>query len=105
MGIADRIARLEREARRRPPPDQLYFVLAVPIGEPLTGGRSPGLYRDGPPGSTAGVLVFDPAAGAPEVPNDQLPPWALMVVNGLDEVELPLDDSASSGGAELARRA
>jgi hypothetical protein len=53
-----------------------------------------GLYRSETPGSTSGILVFDPAQGEPEIPEDLLLPWGKMLVLGPDEVPLPLDDEA-----------
>jgi hypothetical protein len=52
-------------------------VVLCPVAE--AGGRPPGLHRVGPPGSSAGVLVYDPAGGEPRVPADQLAPWALVL--------------------------
>jgi len=95
MGLAGRIARLERELECRPAPDQLSFVTAVPVGEPWAEGRDVGLYRSETPGSTSGILVFDPAQGEPVLPDDVLLPWGKMLVLGPDEVPLPHDDHAA----------
>ena len=92
MRLAGRITRLERELESRPAPDQLSFVTAVPVGDPWAEGRGVGLYRAETPGSTSGILVFDPAEGEPVLPDDVLLPWGKMLVLGPDEVPLPTDD-------------
>jgi hypothetical protein len=63
----------------RPLPGQFGVVQAIPVDR--AGGRAPGLYPDGPPGSAAGVLVYDPAEGEPVVPDGTLAPWGLLVVS------------------------
>jgi hypothetical protein len=97
MRIEARLARLEQQFRSRPRSDQLSIIVAVPVGRPRAGGRGPGLYRDGPAGSTAGVLVFDPAAGEPEVPDGRLAPWGLIIVCGPEVVEPPADLPGEAG--------
>jgi hypothetical protein len=87
MRLGKRLARLEREARGLPRPDQFDFIQAVPVD--WADGRKPGLYRTGAGGSTAGLLVFDPADGEPFVPEGRLAPWGLVVVCGKDKVEPP----------------
>jgi hypothetical protein len=84
VSLRDRLARLRRAAQRSPSPDRLDVVILRPVGE--TGGWPPGLYRDGPPGSTAGVCVYDPAAGEPAVPTEHLAPWALVVGRPPDRI-------------------
>lgn len=64
----------------------------MPAGDPRADGRPPGLYRDGPDGSLAGLLVFDPAAGEPVVPDGRLAPWGLVIVLGPEYVDPPVDD-------------
>ncbi|WP_439624352.1 hypothetical protein [Gemmata sp.] len=64
--------RAERAVRDRPRADQFSVVQAVPMGR--SGGLPLGLHADGPRGSTAGVLVYDPAAGRPAVPEGRMAP-------------------------------
>jgi hypothetical protein len=80
VSLRDRLARLRRAAQRSPSSNWLDVVILRPVAE--AGGRPPGLYRDGPPGSTAGVYVYDPAAGEPAVPAGHLAPWALVIGQG-----------------------
>lgn len=42
-------------------------------------GKPPGLYKTGPPGSTAGVFLYDPALGPPQVPRKRLSSHCLFV--------------------------
>lgn len=42
-------------------------------------GRPPGLYKAGGPGSTAGIFLYDPTLGMPQVPREQLSPHCLLV--------------------------
>ncbi len=91
MRLGNRLAKLERNAATRPRADQFEVVEAVPVGRRAAEGRPPGLYRTGSPGSTAGLLVFDPAAGKPVVPEGKLAPWGLVIVHGLETVEPPDD--------------
>jgi hypothetical protein len=80
VSLRDRLARLRRAARGTPSPGLLDVVILRLVGE--AGGRPPGLYRDGPPGSTAGVYVYDPAAGELAVPAEHLALWALVIGRG-----------------------
>lgn len=89
MGIENRLTRLERHFKNFPRRDQLTLITAIPFGESQAEGRAPGLYRSERVGSTAGVLVFDSAKGEPEVPEDKLAPWGLVIVSGPDAVEPP----------------
>lgn len=88
MRIDKRLAKAEQTVRDRPPPGQFDVIQAVPIDR--ASGREPGLYKDGPPGSTAGLLVFDPAKGEPVVPEGRLAPWGLLIVCGPEAVGEPL---------------
>jgi hypothetical protein len=88
MRIDQRLAKAEQTIRDRPPPGQFDVIQAVPIER--AGGREPGLYKDGPSGSTAGLLVFDPAQGEPVVPEGRLAPWGLLIVCGPETVGEPL---------------
>ncbi|WP_439630647.1 hypothetical protein [Gemmata sp.] len=72
MQLGGRIERAERALKDRPRADQFTTVQAVPVGR--SGGLPLGLHADGPPGSTAGVLVYDPAAGRPAVPEGRMAP-------------------------------
>lgn len=71
------LARIAEAARRRPDPNMFTVIQAVAT---RWDARPPGLYRDGPPGSTAGRLVYDPAAGEPVAPEERLAPWGLLIV-------------------------
>jgi hypothetical protein len=93
MGLArqlgKRLERLERAAHGRPPADRFDIIRAVAAGSEEAEGRPPGLYRAGSPRSTAGVLVFDPSAGEPVVPEGRLAPWGLVIVCGPGVIEPP----------------
>lgn len=78
--LGARLDRIELALAGRPRPGQFDVVRAVPVAN--AGGRAPGLYPEGPPGSTAGLLVYDPAAGRPQVPDGRLAPWGLVIVSG-----------------------
>jgi len=88
MRIDRRLTRIERAVRDRPQTGQFEVIQAVPVEK--ANGREPGLYKDGPPGSTAGLLVFDPADGLPVVPEGRLAPWGLLIVCGPETVGEPL---------------
>jgi hypothetical protein len=77
MNLRGRLEKLRRAAGDRPRPGLLSSVILCPVAE--AGGRPPGLYRSGRAGSTAGVYVYDPAAGEPVVPAEHLAPWALVI--------------------------
>jgi hypothetical protein len=66
MRLGNRLAKLEREARARPPRGQFKTIEAIPVS--YAEGRTPGLFPAGSPGSTAGILVYDPAEGLPLSP-------------------------------------
>ena len=82
-------ALLALAADRRVEP--FHSVELAVVGRERAGGRAPGLYRVGPEGSTVGLLVYDPAAGAPVVPAGRLAPWGLLVVCGPEYVDPPPD--------------
>lgn len=88
MQLTNRLARLERTTRERPHPDALWVVQAVPVAH--ANGRAAGLYRDGPPGSLAGVLVYDPAEGPPVLPGEGSTAAALLIVCDPDTLTEPL---------------
>src|SRR4051812_15670750 len=97
MRLSDRLGRLERAARDRGVAGQFHVVEAVPVGREAAEGRPPGLYRSGPDGSLAGLLVFDPAEGGPVVPEGKFAPWGLLIVHGSEYVEPPADWPGSEG--------
>ncbi|VTU02525.1 unnamed protein product [Gemmataceae bacterium] len=88
MRLGGRLERAERAVRDRPRTDQFSLVQAVPVGR--AGGLPLGLHADGPRGSTAGVLVYNPAVGRPEVPEGRLAPWGLLIVCEAEFVDGPL---------------
>ena len=59
--------------------DQFSSVELAAVGRERAEGRAPGLYRVGSPGSTGGLLVYDPAAGEPVVPPGRLAPWGTVI--------------------------
>jgi hypothetical protein len=71
------MTRLEQKAKDRPRRDQFTTVEAVPVAHAK--GRPPGLYHNGRPGSTVGILVYDPAQGPPVMPEGRMPPWGLFI--------------------------
>ncbi len=77
MRLDKRLVKLEQKAQDRPRADQFSTVEAVPVAHAK--GRPLGLYRTGTPGSTAGILVYDPAEGPPVVPEGRMPPWGLLI--------------------------
>jgi hypothetical protein len=88
MRLGGRLERAERALKDRPPTGQFTTVQAVPVGR--SGGLPLGLHADGPSDSTAGVLVYDPAMGRPEVPEGRLAPWGLLIVCDPEVVTEPL---------------
>jgi hypothetical protein len=72
-----RLARLELVVASRPATELLDVVMVCPVADAR--GLAPGLYRVGPPGSTGGVFVYDPAAGEPGVPAEWLAGHALRI--------------------------
>lgn len=74
-----RLAKVAQALEARGRADAFHVIEAVPVGAERAGGRGPGLYRDAPDGSLAGLLVYDPAAGAPQVPEGKLAPWGLVI--------------------------
>jgi hypothetical protein len=97
MKLERRIADLERRTRGRPRADQFGVVQAVPVGDEAAEGRPVGLHRTGSPGSTCGMLVFDPADGEPVVPEGRLAPWGLLIVHGPEYVEPPAELPGENG--------
>jgi hypothetical protein len=75
--IDARLERLEQAMEGRTLPGQFDIVQALPVDRAQ--GREPGLYPVGPPGSTAGLLVYDPAKGRAKVPEGRMPPWGLLI--------------------------
>jgi len=73
-----RLDRLAHAIRDRMPSGMFDVVQAVPIDG--ANGMAPGLYPHGPPGSTAGVLIYDPALGEPQLPPGRMSPWGLLIV-------------------------
>ena len=78
MRLGPRLARLERAARGRTPAAAFTSLIALAVSD--ANGRPVGVYPLGPPGSTAGQLVYDPAAGDPVVPDGALAPHGVLVV-------------------------
>ena len=62
--LQTRLARLAKAVRERFAPQQFLVVQAVEVEHAR--GLAPGLYSSG----GAGVLVYDPAAGEPQLPPD-----------------------------------
>ena len=91
MRLRARRGRVVKALAGRPAPGVFDAIEAVPVGREQAGGRPPGLYRDGPAGSLAGRLVYDPAEGGPVVPAGRLAPWGLLVVCGPEYVPPPAD--------------
>lgn len=77
MNLRGGVGRLAHAGRDKPRAGMLDLVLLCKLEH--AGGRPPGLYHDGPPGSMVGVFVYDPAAGEPVVPPDRVNPWALVL--------------------------
>ena len=73
-----RLDRLVGKIRDRIPSGLFDLVEAIEVSR--AGGREPGLYPSGTPGSTAGLLVYDPEQGEPEVPPGRMSPWGLVIV-------------------------
>ena len=90
-----RLGKVARALAGRTPPGQFHLVEAVAVACEQAEGRPPGLYRDGPDGSLAGLLVYDPSKGEPVVPAGRLAPWGLLVVCGPEHVDPPADDPAA----------
>ena len=92
MRLAGRIDRVANLVAGRPRPGVFHVLEGVPLGR--AGGRPPGVYRDGPPGSLAGTLVFDPDRGEPAVPEGMLAPFGLLIVLGPEHIDQPDDRPA-----------
>jgi hypothetical protein len=91
MRLGKRLAKVATALRERGRADQFSVIEAVSVGDERAEGRAPGLYRDGPEGSTAGLLVFDPADGEPVVPEGRLAPWGLVITLGPEHIDVPSD--------------
>lgn len=91
MRMNTRLAKVEKVFRGRPRADQFSLIEIVPVGRESAEGHPPGLYRSGAEGSLAGILVFDPANGEPQVPEGRLAPWGLVIVCGPEYVEPPAE--------------
>jgi hypothetical protein len=87
MRLGTRLAKVAKALRDRPRAGQFDIIELVPLGSERAEGRPLGLHRDGPEGSTAGVLVFDPERGEPAVPAGALPPWGLVISCHLPDEE------------------
>jgi hypothetical protein len=87
MRLGTRLAKVAKALRDRTPPGRFDLVELVPLGSERAEGRPLGLHRDGPEGSTAGVLVFDPREHEPVVPAGVLPPWGLVISCHLPDEE------------------
>lgn len=92
--LAKRLDEIEIVLAMRPDPHKLDVIQAIPTA--FAGGRAPGLYHVGPPGSTAGVLVYDPALGSPVLPRNEQTEHAMFIVceptsfqPGIDYVDEP----------------
>jgi len=84
-----RLAKVAAALAARGRADMFHVIEAVPVGR--AEGRAPGLYRDGPEGSLAGMPVYDPAAGEPVVPAGKLAPWGLLIVCAAEHIDPPPD--------------
>ena len=79
VNLEARLDRLLDAIADMPVPGLFDVVQAIAVDK--AGGRAPGLYPHGPPGSTGGVLVFDPAQGKPRVPTGKMSPHGLLIVS------------------------
>jgi hypothetical protein len=87
MRLGNRVAKLEQAAKDRPHAGVCDLIKAVPLDR--AEGKPPGLYMSGEPGSTVGLLVFDPAKGKPVVPEGKLAPWGLFLICQHTYIEPP----------------
>jgi hypothetical protein len=76
--LETRLDRLAAAIRDRSSASRFDLVQAIAVEH--AGGKKPGLYADGPPGSLAGLLVYDPVQGEPRVPEERMSPWGLVIV-------------------------
>lgn len=60
-------------------PDTLIFIVELCPVQDAPPGFPVGLYRVGSPGSSAGVYVYDPAAGEPVLPPEKVTPHTLII--------------------------
>jgi hypothetical protein len=79
MRLGKRLTKVEQALAARGRADQFHIIEVVPIERASAEGRAPGLYRDGPEGSLAGILVFDPTQGEPAIPEGRLVPFGLVI--------------------------
>jgi len=77
MSLRKQLEGLKLSAGNCPKAGLLDVVILCPLAD--AGGRPPGVYRTGPPGSSVGVYIYDPAAGEPKVPAERLAPSALLI--------------------------
>ena len=89
MSLTNRLGKVAKALAHRLPPDLFHVIEAVPVDR--AEGRKPGLYKDGPEGSLAGLLVYDPVKGEPVVPEGKLAPFGLLIVCGPEYIEPPVD--------------
>jgi hypothetical protein len=89
--LTDRLDRIAGALEVRSRASLFEVVVAARVGTEEAEGLPLGLHRTGSPGSTAGLLVYDPARGRPEVPEGALAPWGLVIVCHPDVIEPPPD--------------
>lgn len=77
MSLQSRLQKLRKGIVPRSAVPRFNTVQALPVDR--ANGMAPGLYRNGPPGSTAGLLVYDLAKGRPLWPDDSRPPWGMLI--------------------------
>jgi hypothetical protein len=73
-----RLERVQKQVGVRPVAGLFDIIEVVPVS--CGKGRPPGLYNAGGPGSTAGILLFDPALGRPKPPLERMAPHCITVV-------------------------
>ncbi len=66
--LTDRLERIAGALEARSRASLFEVVVAARVGTEEAEGLPVGLHRTGSPGSTAGLLVFDPAKGRPRCP-------------------------------------
>jgi hypothetical protein len=72
------LARIRKAVSRALPDTRIFVVELCPVPD-APPGFPVGLYRVGSPGSSAGVYVYDPAAGEPVLPADKVTPHTLVI--------------------------
>jgi hypothetical protein len=83
--LEKRLERLEQQVAERPRTDLFDCIHVAPVS--CGNGRPPGLYNAGGPGSTAGVLLYDPALGFPEPPLDRMAPHCISIRFDSDNID------------------